>query len=81
MAKALQVFTGTDSYGRYSEYAEREDGVWFCREYAYNGYGMALGRWFKSSTQELSKLIVEDKLDYGFKPLYRGNHTRLRLPG
>lgn len=80
MAKALQVFTGNDSYGRYSEYAEREDGVWFCREQGYNGYGVGLGRWFRSPTQDLSKLIKGDVMDYGFKPLHRGTADRLRLP-
>lgn len=82
MAKASQVFTGTDSYGRYSEYAQRaEDGKWFAREYGFNGYGMGMGRWFSErSFQGIGRLIKGDVMDYGFKPLHRGNHSRLRLP-
>ena len=82
MAKASQVFGGNDSYGRYSEYAQREiDGKWFYREYGYNGYGMGMSKWRSyHDIQHISKYIKGDIMDYGFRPLRRGNHSRLRLP-
>lgn len=81
MAKAVQVFTGNDSYGRYSEYAQREDGKWFCRDYAYNGYGNGMTKWIaRREIQDLDRLVKGDILDYGFKPLHRGNPQGLRLP-
>lgn len=81
MAKAVQVFTGNDSYGRYSEYAQREDGVWFTRENRFNGYGMGLSRWFAPrNIQDIASLIKGDVMDYGFNPLHRGNPKGLRLP-
>lgn len=79
MAKAVEIFTGKSSYGVPEEYARREDGVWFSRYYAFNGYGMSMNKWARVR-EDLSTLINGDIMDYGFNPLRRGNPKGLRLP-
>jgi len=79
MAKAAELFTGNSSHGVPEEYARREDGVWFSRYYAFNGYGMAMNKWRRVS-DDLSLLIKGDVMDYGFLPLRRRCPKGLRLP-
>ena len=45
MSKAKIVYGGSDSAGRGIEVAQRVDGVWFSREYSWNGYGMGWSKW------------------------------------
>jgi hypothetical protein len=45
MAKARRLYSGYDSYGRAVEVAERTDGVWFCRDYGWNGYRKTWSAW------------------------------------
>lgn len=45
MAKAIVVYSGYDSRGRGVRVAKREDGVWFCSEYAFNGYANSWSKW------------------------------------
>jgi len=47
MAKAIKMYSDKDSLGRPFEFAQREDSVWFLREYKYNGYGMAWSKWVR----------------------------------
>lgn len=79
MAKAVEAFTGKSSSGIPEDYAKREDGVWFSRYLAFNGYAMAWTKWRKVGN-DLSELVKGDVLDYGFNPLRRCGHERLRLP-
>ena len=79
MAKAIQMFAGKSSYGVPEEYAQREDGVWFCRHLAFNGYAMAMTKWLRCNLF-LDELIKEDIMEYGWNPLYRVEPGRIRLP-
>lgn len=79
MAKAINAFSGTSSYGVPEHYVQREDGAWFARHYAWNGYGMGMTKWRKLK-DDLTAYIKGDILDYGFKPLQRMEHKGLRLP-
>lgn len=45
MAKAIRLYSGHDTYGCRIEMAERADGVWYWREYHWNGYGMGWSKW------------------------------------
>ena len=74
--------------------AEREDGVWFFREYAYNGYGVGWSKWQQIEAPEMPTK-VEGKVDggpefvdipygsaiyFGFNLLRRCEGIRVRLP-
>ena len=45
MAKAQVLYAGSISSGLPVEAAKRADGVWFSREYGWNGYGRGWGKW------------------------------------
>lgn len=46
MAKAIQYFAGSDSFGRSVDMAERADGQWFARWQEDKGcYGVGFCRW------------------------------------
>lgn len=80
MSNVVQMFSGNNSRGAHEEYAQRADGVWFTRHYAWNGYGIGMTKWVRSPNQDLASLIDGDRMDYGFKPLWRCETGRCRLP-
>lgn len=47
MAKALELYWGTDSANRSIEVAQSVEGLWFYRVYEFNGYDKAWSRWQK----------------------------------
>lgn len=50
MAKAIRVYSGSDSYGRRVEVAEREDKAWFSRSFDYNGYHNCWSKWLQTES-------------------------------
>ncbi|MTV64382.1 hypothetical protein GM539_13685, partial [Streptococcus pneumoniae] len=45
MAKCIQFFSGTNSYGKLVEVAQSISGAWFSRYYDFNGYQVAATKW------------------------------------
>ena len=45
MAKCIQFFSGTNSYGKTVEVAQSISGAWFSRYYDFNGYQVAATKW------------------------------------
>ena len=48
MAKAIAAWSGSDSVGRSVEVAKRDDGVFFSRQYGWNGYGNQWSKWVET---------------------------------
>lgn len=76
MAKAIEAFTGIDTYCRSVEVAIREDGTWFSRILQYNGYGLGWTKWKKD--RELPRCT--EGVEWGFKKLRSTTPKGLRLP-
>ncbi len=76
MAKAIEAFTGIDSYCRTVEVAIREDGQWFSRHWGFNGYGNGWTKWTKD--RELPR--TQDGIEWGFKKLRSTSPKGIRLP-
>lgn len=76
MAKAIEAFTGIDSYCRTVMVAIREDGKWFSRTWGYNGYGNGWLKW--RLDRELPR--TDDGVEWGFKQLRKTEPKGLRLP-
>lgn len=76
MAKAIEAFTGIDSYCRSIEVAVREDNQWFSRSYGFNGFGNGWSKWQKQ--EELPR--CPDGVEWGFKNLRSVSPTGIRLP-
>lgn len=76
MAKAIEAFTGIDSYCRHVMVAIREDGRWFSRSWGYNGYGNGWLKWRED--RELPR--TGDGVEWGFKKLRTTDPNGLRLP-
>jgi hypothetical protein len=48
MAKAIQAFSGRDTFGNWIEVVQREDGQWFERHQENRGrYGVGTSKWAK----------------------------------
>ena len=91
MAKAIAAYEGSDSVGRMVEVAQREDGVFFSRQYGWNGYGNVWSKWIETEvtfqthgTNVYSGEQYEHevpKMSWGFKTLQKMKETpRFRLP-
>jgi len=93
MAKAIKAFYGTDTYGRHIERAESVSGLWFWREYAFNGYGKGWTKWAQEAetptytTQGTNKITGEEfeydepQLFWGWNRMTQYTDTpRFRLP-
>lgn len=90
MAKATQLFIGTDSFGAHNEYAQREDGIWFRRWQEIGHYGYKLTPWtyvhsdlvkHPESLGECSPEELKDFICCGFKTLKKTSTTKgTRLP-
>jgi hypothetical protein len=94
MAKTILAFAGFDSTGRAVEAAQSVSGLWFWREYSFNGYAMAWSKWARLTTEV--KYVTEGRNEYddtvfqypegkfmewGFKKLERFEQTpKFRLP-
>ena len=76
MAKAIEAFTGIDSYCRRIDAAVREDGAWFYRVCQYNGYGLGWSKW--KPVEELPRCT--EGVEWGFKKLGSTTPKGLRLP-
>jgi hypothetical protein len=89
------IYTGSDTYGRDVQLAQREDGVWFFRQYDYNGYGMVWCRWVEWKQEvTYTKSIVnvydgsvtyfeegyDGSVDFGFNKLKKFTGANIRLP-
>lgn len=70
MAKANRLYSGYDSYGRVIEVAERNDGVWFWREYGWNGYGNTWSKWEACGTLPHFPAKVRNMCEYANSPEY-----------
>lgn len=70
MAKADRLYRGHDSYGRAIEVAERIDGVWFWREYSWNGYGMGWSKWAALGELPTFPNKVRNMCEYADAPDY-----------
>jgi len=70
MAKANRLYSGHDSYGRTIEVAERIDGVWFWREYGWNGYGMGWAKWQALGEVPAHPAKVRNMCEYADAPEY-----------
>lgn len=77
MAKAVEAFNGIDSQCRRVEAALREDGQWFGRVLAYNGYGLCWSKWRKV---EALVRVDADRVEWGFKTIGRVSPNGLRIP-
>ena len=74
-------FFGTDTYGKPVEVAIREDGVFFCRSKAYNGYGMAWGKWQQTEPEKVfTDYSGNPAIKWGFNQLTGYYKTRIKLP-
>lgn len=94
MAKATCAFFGSDSFGRSVEVAQSVAGVWYSREYAFNGYAMAWAKWAKLDKAPTYMTEGENKytgekytiesgkvLNWGFSSLTKYDQTpKFRLP-
>lgn len=56
--KASKLFFGRTTFGHHIEVAEAINGIWYARQYGYNGYGKGWSKW--------------SKLDEPLKPEYTG---------
>ena len=45
MAKSTRFFTGTDSFGRGVDVAQRVDGIWFARSEKETNWGNQMSKW------------------------------------
>jgi hypothetical protein len=70
MAKANRLYSGHDSYGRAIEVAERTDGVWFWREYRWNGYGMGWSKWKAYGKVPTFPARIRNMCEYADAPEY-----------
>ena len=91
MAKAIAAWDGTDSLGRNVEVAKREDGVFFSRQYGWNGYGNQWSKWIETEVTFQSHgtnaysgeryELETPRISWGFKSLREMNEVpRFRLP-
>lgn len=78
MAKAIAVWTGTHTSGTHTEVAMRDDGVYFTRDYGFNGYGKGWSAW--SVDREQEHVPAGERMPYGFATLRPADPARLRLP-
>jgi hypothetical protein len=93
--KAIQLFSGHDSFGRNVHVAQGEDGSWFFRTYGFNGYGSGWDKWtllgeyeptYKTkiiNVYDFSETEIEsgELLEWGFTCLHKiEENTRIRLP-
>ena len=70
MAKAKGIYTGVDSYGRSVEVAQRVDGVFFFRQYGWNGFGNTWSKWQKVETEINHPAQVQCLSEYAGAPDY-----------
>lgn len=68
MAKAIKLYSGHDTYGRAVEVAERTDGVWFWREYRWNGYGLGWSKWADLGRTPVHPAKVRNMVEYADAP-------------
>lgn len=95
MAKVINYWYGSDTYGRNVEVAQRKDGVYFSRYDYQNGrYGLAITKWsehkptFETSTKnvysgEITHHPDSPVMTWGFQRMTKLSDTsglRLRLP-
>jgi len=82
MAKAIALFSGRDTYGRWIDVAFREDGQGFHRWQEFNGYADGLVKWRKNSADMEAFDENAKTYPWGFKTLEGGKRgdLRLRLP-
>lgn len=91
----IQLFVGTDSYGRNVQMAKREDNVWFFRQYTFNGFGKGWSKWtIWNEPVEYTKQIInaydgtvtkfpddyQETIEFGFRKLSLVQTTKVRLP-
>lgn len=62
MAKAIALFVGYSSNGNPIEVAQRADGVYFWREYCWNGFGRTWSKWL-AYTNEVT-FVTEGENQY-----------------
>jgi len=91
--KANLSYISDGSYGTTSQWARGVNGVWFNREYGYNGYSRGWSKWRMSEEKPPITFENEKWCDYnkcyipikrkrfmGFNPAEKTDHSRLRLP-
>lgn len=70
MAKAVALYSGTNTYGKSIEVAKDANGQWFSREYGWNGYGRGWSRWTKDRQFE-HPTTIRNQVEYGDAPEYK----------
>lgn len=96
MAKCIQFYSGTNSYGKPVDVALSEHGQWYSRSYAFNGYQVAPTKWTKTQPpshpkghtnvysgefEEYSQEEQQKRISWGFTELLLvEGYTKARLP-
>lgn len=60
MAKAIRAYEGYNSFFNKTEVAQRDDGVWFHRSFANNGYAKAWTKWEKVNSEIVHPQTLND---------------------
>lgn len=70
MAKAVALYTGSNSCGTSIEVAKDINGQWWGRELCFNGYGVSWSKWTKESELSHPDKVL-NQCEYGDAPEYK----------